>query len=88
MDMLGPGSGKQTSLFGGIVAIDSCAVHIAFGKPHDFAGLEINGGKYDHLKKSVSGEPVEPRLSDKKHPSTSSGLTAFSLFMVSTPEND
>jgi len=34
------------------------------------------GWPQDLVEESVSGEPVEPRLSDEKRPSTSSGLTA------------
>ncbi|HEY9093016.1 valine--tRNA ligase [Parasphingorhabdus sp.] len=34
------------------------------------------GWPRDLVEESVSGEPVEPRLSNEKHPSTSSGLTA------------
>lgn len=37
------------------------------------------GHRFHHQAQAVSGEPVEPRLSDEKHPSTSSGLTGITI---------
>ncbi|MEW4468619.1 Fe-S cluster assembly ATPase SufC [Parasphingorhabdus sp. JC815] len=38
-------------------------------------GYEVTEGSVTFRPNTVSGEPVEPRLSDEKRPSTSSGLT-------------
>jgi glycyl-tRNA synthetase beta chain len=37
------------------------------------------GHRFHHQAQAVSGEPIEPRLSDEKHPSTSSGLTGITI---------
>ncbi len=63
---------------------------IAVNKEYGFKGSQLAGAIAKHpmadkLKKSVSGEPVEPRLSDESRPSTSSGLTEEDIAFFTKP---
>ena len=57
VEELRSGLGKQQRLGRRVVAIDGCAVHIAFGQAHDLSGLEVDCGEYDqgfHSRKRLS----------------------------------
>ena len=52
MQMAGAGFGEQPGLRRRIVAVNGGAIHIALGKAHDFAVLQVDGGKDDHERSS------------------------------------
>ena len=52
VQVLRTGLRKQHGLRGGIVTVNGGAIHIALGKAHDFAVLQVDGGKDDHERSS------------------------------------
>ncbi|WP_417620905.1 Fe-S cluster assembly ATPase SufC [Parasphingorhabdus sp.] len=64
-------AGEIHAIMGPNGAGKSTLAYALGGRP----GYEVTAGSVTFTRRAVSGEPVEPRLSDETRPSTSSGLT-------------